>query len=163
MMINTIRAILLVGLGLLIFLVSTTYSSTRMPAFILPDAVNGKEVNSEVFTGKALLLTFFATWCPPCIEEVPTLVELQNKYGDEGFSVIGLSVDRGGVKAVKRLIEKKSINYPVVMADSRIMEDFGGIYGIPVAFLVNKKGNVVKKYTGYIPKSTLEKDLRKVL
>jgi thiol-disulfide isomerase/thioredoxin len=134
-----------------------------MPQFELPDAVNGEKVNSSVFEGKTLLLTFFATWCPPCLEEVPTLIQLQNEYEGDNFSVIGLSVDQGGARAVKRLIEKKSINYPVFMADAQVMEDFGGVYGIPVAFLVNKKGNVVKKYTGYVPKSILEKDLEKIL
>ena len=153
----------LAGILLLLILVTTSYSSTRMPRFVLPDAVNGQKTSSSSFEGKALLLTFFATWCPPCIEEVPTLIELQNEYSDDGFSVIGLSVDQGGAKVVKRLIRKKSINYPVLMADAQVMQDFGGVYGIPVAFLINKKGNVVKKYTGYIPKSVLEKDLKKIL
>jgi thiol-disulfide isomerase/thioredoxin len=157
------RAILLISIGILVFLVTNSFSSTQMPQFELPDAINGEKVSSSSFEGKTLLLTFFATWCPPCLEEVPTLIQLQNEYRDDNFSVIGLSVDQGGARAVKRLIEKKSINYPVVMADSQIMEDFGGVYGIPVAFLINKKGNVVKKYTGYVPKSILEKDLKKIL
>lgn len=138
-------------------------AATQMPAFVLPDVVNGKKISSGQFEGKALLVTFFATWCPPCIEEIPTLIKLQNKYGRDSFSVIGLSVDQGGAKTVKRLVAKKGINYPVLMADSITMQNFGGVYGIPVSFLVNKKGNVVKKYTGYIPKSVLEKDLKKIL
>lgn len=162
-MIQLKKAILLISIGVLAFLVTNSYSSTQMPQFELPDAINGEKVSSRTFDGKTLLLTFFATWCPPCLEEVPTLIQLQNEYGDNNFSVIGLSVDQGGARAVKRLIEKKSINYPVFMADSQVMEDFGGVYGIPVAFLVNKKGNVVKKYTGYVPKSILEKDLKKIL
>jgi len=64
---------------------------------------------------------------------------------------------------VKRLVEKKSINYPVMMADQRTTRDFGGVYGIPTSFLVNGKGNVVKKYTGYIPHSVLIKDIKQVL
>ena len=163
MMIQLKKVVLLICIGVLVFLVTSSYSSTQMPQFELPDAVNGEQVNSRSFEGKTLLLTFFATWCPPCLEEVPTLIQLQNKYRDDNFSVIGLSVDQGGARAVKRLIEKKSINYPVFMADSKIMEDFGGVYGIPVSYLVNKKGNVVKKYTGYVPKSILEKDLKKIL
>ena len=156
-----------VVLSLVVFsvLVLTTaaLSATRMPNFILPNALNGNKVSSETFEGKTLFVTFFATWCPPCIEEVPTLIDLHKKYGKDGFSVVGLSVDQGGSKAIKRLVKKKSINYPVLMADAKTMQDFGGVYGIPVSFLVNKKGNVVKKYTGYIAKSVLEKDLKKVL
>ena len=74
----------LAGILLLLILVTTSYSSTRMPRFVLPDAVNGQKTSSSSFEGKALLLTFFATWCPPCIEEVPTLIELQNEYSDDG-------------------------------------------------------------------------------
>ncbi len=157
------KVLLLISIGVLAFLVTNSYSSTQMPEFELPDAVNGEKVSSRSFEGKALLLIFFATWCPPCLEEVPTLIQLQNDYSDDNFSVIGLSVDQGGAKVVKRLIEKKSINYPVFMADAQVMQDFGGVYGIPVAFLINKKGHVVKKYTGYVPKSILEKDLKKIL
>jgi len=139
------------------------FGGTRMPSFSLPDVVSGKDVSSSEFEGKTLFVTFFATWCPPCMEEIPTLIKLQNKYKGDGFSVVGLSVDQGGAKIVKRLVKKKSINYPVMLADSITMESFGGVYGIPVSFLVNKNGNVVKKYTGYIPQSVLEKDLRKIL
>jgi thiol-disulfide isomerase/thioredoxin len=153
----------LIGIGLLLFLVTTSYSSSQMPNFVLPDVVNGQKTSSSTFEGKTLLLTFFATWCPPCIEEMPTLIELQDEYRNQGFSVIGLSVDQGGAKAVKRFIRKKAVNYPVLMADAQVMKDFGGVYGIPVTFLINKKGNVVKKYTGYIPKSILVKDLKKIL
>lgn len=147
----------------ILFTAVTSYGATRMPNFSLQDAVSGKEVSSSEFDGKALFITFFATWCPPCIEEIPTLIKLQNKYEGDGFSVLGLSVDQGGSKTVRKLIEKKSINYPVLFADSITMQKFGGVYGIPVSFLVNKKGHVVKKYTGYQPLSVLEKDLRKIL
>ena len=136
---------------------------TRMPDFSLPSVVDGETVSSSAYEGKALFVTFFATWCPPCMEEVPTLIKLQKKYGNDDFSVIGLSVDQEGIEVVRNLVTKKSINYPVAMADARTMESFGGVYGIPVSFLVNRKGNVVKKYTGYIPQSVIEKDLKKIL
>lgn len=147
----------------LVLAATSLFAATKMPSFSLTDVVSGETVKSSSFKGKSLLITFFATWCPPCIQEVPTLINLQNSYKDEGFSVIGLSVDQGGSKVVKKLVLKKSINYPVVMADERTMQSFGGVYGIPVSFLVNKKGNVVKKYTGYIAKSILEKDIKKIL
>ncbi|MFN2353129.1 MAG: TlpA family protein disulfide reductase [Desulfopila sp.] len=134
-----------------------------MPNFTLENVRDGGDVNSRAFEGKALFITFFATWCPPCIQEVPNLIELQKKYSEEGFSVIGLSVDQGGAKVVRKLVRRKSINYPLAMADAGVMKEFGGIFGIPVAFLVNKNGNVVKKYSGYVPISVLKKDLEKVL
>ncbi|MBM9606672.1 TlpA disulfide reductase family protein [Desulfopila inferna] len=152
-----------VFIGLALLYSTTASGATKMPDFALPNILNENTISSSSFEGKALLLTFFATWCPPCMEEVPTLIKLQEKYGRADFSVIGFSVDQGGAAVVRKFVDKKSINYPVALADARTMQDFGGVYGIPVSFLVNKEGNVVKKYTGYIPQSVLEKDLKKIL
>ena len=141
----------------------TSQAATQMPSFALESVRDGKIVESNIFDGKVLLLTFFATWCPPCVEEIPALVQLQNELADAGFSVVGLSVDQQGSAIVAKFVEKRSINYPVLLAESKTTQDFGGIYGIPVAFLVNKSGNVVKKYTGYVQHRVLEKDIRSLL
>ncbi|BHH82146.1 TlpA family protein disulfide reductase [Desulforhopalus sp. 52FAK] len=138
-------------------------ATTKMPAFSLKSVQDGNIVDSSSFKGKVLLLTFFATWCPPCAQEVPVLNELQEELSDSGFSVVGLSVDQQGPRVVAKFMEKKEITYPVLMAEAKTTSDFGGVYGIPVAFLVNKSGNVVKKYTGYIQRSILEKDVRSLL
>jgi thiol-disulfide isomerase/thioredoxin len=138
-------------------------AATKMPSFALESVRDGKIVDSNIFKGKVLLLTFFATWCGPCVEEVPILVKLHADMADAGFSVIGMSVDQQGPSVVAKFIEKKAINYPVLLAESKITNDFGGVYGIPVAFLVNKAGNVVKKYTGYVNHTVLEKDIRSLL
>lgn len=144
-------------------LVGISQASTKMPSFILANAVDGKNVDSDVFQGKALLVTFFATWCPPCMQEIPTLVELQQEFAQKGFSVIGLSVDQGGIAEVARLVERQAINYPVLMADAKTAENFGGVFGIPVSFLVNKSGNVVKSYTGLVPHTVLAKDVQSII
>jgi thiol-disulfide isomerase/thioredoxin len=136
---------------------------TPMPTFDLVSVRDGKTISSNSFKGKVLLLTFFATWCRPCVEEVPTLVRLQTDMADAGFSVVGMSVDQQGPAVVAKFVEKRAINYPVLVAKAGTGEDFGGIYGIPVAFLVNKTGNVVKKYTGYVDHQVLEKDIRSLL
>ncbi|MGB3224484.1 MAG: TlpA disulfide reductase family protein [Desulforhopalus sp.] len=138
-------------------------AATQMPSFSLESVRDGKIIESESFRGKVLLLTFFATWCPPCVEEVPTLIKLQNEHADSGFSVIALSVDQQGQDSVAKFVDKRDINYPVLLAKSQTTRDFGGVYGIPVSFLVNKSGNVVKKYTGYIQHDILEKDIRSLL
>lgn len=138
-------------------------ASTKMPSFSLESVPGGNIVESDSFNGKVLLLTFFATWCPPCAEEVPVLVKLHNDLAAAGFSVVGLSVDQQGTAIVAKFIEKRAINYPVLLAEAQTTVDFGGVYGIPVAFLVNKSGNVVKKYTGYVQHEILEKDIRSLL
>ena len=74
-----------------------------------------------------------------------------------------LGVDQQGKASVAKFVDKRDINYPVLLAKSQTTRDFGGIYGIPVAFLVNQSGNVVKKYTGYVQHDILEKDIRSLL
>lgn len=155
--------ILLLIAGVYLFVTPrSACSATKMPAFELEDVMTGQSVNSDIFEGKSLLVIFFATWCPPCVQEIPNLIKLQEQYGENGFSVVALSVDQEK-NVVQKMVERKSINYPVVMADDAVTRDFGGVYGIPTSFLVSKKGTVVKKYTGYIPHSVLVKDLKQVI
>lgn len=155
---------LLAGMILLLF-ISPVYGgiNEKMPEFELPSALDGEVVKSADFAGKVLLVTFFATWCPPCRQEVPTFIELQNDYGPKGFSVIGLSVDDRGSSVVAKMMKKEKVNYPVLMAKGKTARDFGGIVGIPISFLVNKQGIIVKRYTGYVQKSLLENDIKDIL
>lgn len=149
------------ALSLLLAINSAT--AATMPSFVLPEAISGVSVNSADYKGKTLLVTFFATWCPPCIQEIPTLMELQQQFSKDNFSVVGLSVDEGGAGVVARLVKKRSINYPVLMADEETAQNFGGVVGIPTSFLINKDGNVVKKYPGYVPHAILEKDIKRIM
>ena len=160
---NHLFAILIVLPVLTTLLAVEGQAAARMPSFALESVRDGEIIDSDSFKGKVLLLTFFATWCPPCVEEVPVLVDLHKRLADAGFSVIGLSVDQGGQDVVARFVEKRDINYPVLQAEPKTTMDFGGVYGIPVAFLVNKSGNVEKKYTGYVGHTILEKDIQSLL
>lgn len=156
--------IILTGLLVLFPLVITEEAGAakKMPSFQLEDVVTGDPIASSSFAGKSLLVTFWATWCPPCIQEIPNLIRLQNEYSENGFSVVAISVDQEkGV--VQKMVNRKEINYPVMMADKSVTRDFGGVYGIPTSFLVSKKGTVVKKYSGFVPHSVLEKDLRLII
>ena len=151
-------------IALLLALCSTSaLAKVAMPEFSLPSAVGGKTVDSKSFEGKVLLVTFFATWCPPCLQEIPTLIKLQEELSSQDFTVIGLSVDEGGPKVVAKLVERQKINYPVLMSDSSTANDFGGIAGIPTSFLINRQGNVVKQYPGYIPHAILEREIKAIL
>ena len=135
----------------------------KMVHFNLPSAAENKMVDSKQFEGKVLLVTFFATWCPPCIQEIPIFIELQNSYKSKGFSVVGLSMDEGGVAPVKRVIDRTSLHYPVLLADKEVARGFGGVTCIPVTFLVNRKGELVKKYLGYIEHDVLKDEIQKML
>ncbi len=157
------RSILLLAIALFVLLPHAASAGKSMPSFSLPDVVTGDTVNSKAFDGKTLLVTFFATWCPPCMQEIPDLISLQSEYAEKGFSVVALSVDQGGVGVVKKLVEKRSINYPVLLANGSTARDFGGVVGIPTSFLINSKGLVVKKYPGYVPHMILENDIKRIM
>jgi len=156
---------LLFAVGFMICLLLQPVSgraATKMPDFSLEDVVTGKNIDSNSFNGQSLLVVFFATWCPPCIQEIPNLIQLHSDYKSDGFSVVAISVDQEkGV--VQKMVDKKEINYPVMMADNSVTRDFGGVYGIPTSFLVSSSGSVVKKYSGYVPHSVLVKDLEQII
>ncbi|MDH3783632.1 MAG: TlpA family protein disulfide reductase [Desulfobulbaceae bacterium] len=135
----------------------------QMVQFKLPSLTDNAVLDSKELEGKVLLVTFFATWCPPCIQEIPTFIELQDSYKGKGFSVVAFSDDEGDPELLNKLIEKYGINYPVLLADLEIARGFGGVSGIPVTFLVNRKGEIVKKYLGYVEHDVLEEELQKML
>ena len=135
----------------------------QMPAFRLSSLTDNAMVDTAELKGQVLLVTFFATWCPPCIQEIPTLNSLQESLQEKGFTVLGLSVDEGETDLLLKLIEKYEVVYPVVLADRDLARAFGGVSGIPVTFLVNRKGEIVKKYLGYVEHDVLEGDIKKQL
>ncbi len=147
----------------LLLMANWASAAVSMPQFALPSAVDGKKVSSDTFKDKVLLVTFFATWCPPCMQEVPTLIKLQEELQLQNFSVIGLSVDEGGSKVVAKLVKRQKINYPVLMANAKTAQQFGGIPGIPTSFLINRQGNVVKSYPGYVPHPLLKRDIEAIM
>jgi thiol-disulfide isomerase/thioredoxin len=141
----------------------TAVAAVYLPPFALPAVMDGTTVSSDAYKGRAMLITFFATWCSPCLQEIPALKAVEARFQNQGFSVVALSVDEGGLHPVARLVKKAGINYQVLMADQATRNNFGGVATIPTSFLVNKEGHVVKKYPGLVPRSLLERDIESVL
>src|SRR6202453_3196265 len=106
------------------------------PAFLVRD-INGGVVSTADWHGKVVLLNFWATWCPPCREEVPELVDLQTRYKDR-LQVIGISMDDPeDVRTVKKFAMQEGVNYPIVMASREIILEYGGVPALPTSFVVN--------------------------
>jgi thiol-disulfide isomerase/thioredoxin len=137
-------------------------SRPSAPAWSLPD-VNGKTVRSSDFKGKVVLLDFWATWCPPCRDEIPGFIELQEQYGDQGLVVVGVSLDEGGAAVVKRFMQRFKMNYPVVMGDEKVANDFGGIRGIPTTFVLDREGRIVSRHVGFAEKEVFEREIKGLL
>ena len=135
----------------------------QMASFKMPSLTDKAMIDSRELEGQVLLVTFFASWCPPCIQEIPTLIALQDSFKPKGFSVVAFSVDEGELAPLNKLIDKYGINYPVLLADLAVTRSFGGVTGIPVSFLVNRQGQIVKKYLGYVSHDHLEEEIKAML
>jgi cytochrome c biogenesis protein CcmG/thiol:disulfide interchange protein DsbE len=128
--------------------------------FTLND-IEGNRVSLSDYSGKVVILDFFADWCPPCRQEIPDFIDLEKQYGPEGFSMIGIAlVDRSAARA---FAEKVGINYPVLIDDGNVSAAYGPIRSIPTTFVIDKGGKIAKVYIGYRPKDVFEKDIKELL
>lgn len=134
----------------------------QAPNFELTD-MKGNPLSLSALRGKVVLLDFWATWCPPCVAEIPHFKELHTQYKGRGFEIVGLSLDEGGEEAVRSFAEKHQLQYPIAPAKHQIAQAYGGIQGIPTTFLIDKKGYVAKKYIGYHDKKDFEQEIQKLL
>lgn len=125
------------------------------PDFSLQD-INGNIVKLSDFTGKTVVLNFWATWCAPCRKEIPDFIEMQNEYGKQGVQFIGIAIDQEGVQVIKPYAEKVKMNYPVLVGNDAVFAKFGGNNAIPVTLLIDKKGTIRNSYVGMKPKQALE-------
>jgi len=132
------------------------------PSFTLQD-LNGKTVSLSDFKGKVVILDFWATWCPPCVVEIPHFIELYKQYKDQGFAMVGISLDREGIGVVESFARKYQVNYLILMADSQVANAYGGITGIPTTFVIDPAGNIRQKYIGYRDKAVFEADIKALL
>jgi peroxiredoxin len=131
------------------------------PDFSLPE-LSGQELSLSDYRGRVVLLDFWATWCDPCREETPSFVELQNKYRDRGFQIIGVSMD-DTPEPVHEFYRQFKMNYPVVMGNARTGELYGGVLGLPIAFLVGRDGRIYTKHIGAVDIALLQKEILSLL
>jgi len=139
------------------------------PAWKLPDD-NGQTLSSTNFSGKVILLNFWATWCGPCVVEIPGLIALHSQYASDGFSVIGISVDDpvGGAPPralVKSFALSHQMNYPIVLSrpGSTVESDYGGIAAIPTTFIIDRENNIVTQVVGSESRSYFERLIKPLL
>lgn len=106
-----------------------------------------RKIALSTYRGKIVLLNFWATWCEPCLTEMPTFVEWQKQYGSRNFQVIGISMDDAAPE-VLATVSRLQLNYPVLMGDEHLGADYGGVLGLPVTFLINRDGKIQARYQG---------------
>lgn len=128
---------------------------TAAPDFTLP-ILGGGNVSMSAMKGKVVVVNFWATWCPPCLKEMPVLNELHAAYKSEGVEVLGLSLDEEGLSITEPFVKKLGINYPIVESDKKTYQAYGNVLTIPHTFIIDRNGIVVKRLIGNQDKATFE-------
>jgi peroxiredoxin len=131
------------------------------PSFSVTD-LSGKSLNLADYKGKVVLLDFWATWCEACRLEAPKFVALVNRYRKQGLVVIGVSLDES-IAPVREFALKFKLNYPVALGSDQLSEKYGGIYGLPTAFLIGRDGRVYARHLGAVDSSVFETEIVELL
>lgn len=119
----------------------------------------------QEFKGKAVLLNFFATWCPPCKAEIPHLNNLREKYGNDFEIVAVLLEERKTTTEIKAFKEEFAVQYPITnsMENFNLANAVGGVKSIPTMFMFDKSGKMIQKYVGVVPEEMMETDIKKAI
>lgn len=108
--------------------------------------------------GKVTLVVFWATWCVPCIEEIPHLKDFEENYAAQGFRVVSINIDDPEGRTAPTMMRQFEINYPVLVEeDGKAEEAYGGLRALPTSFLVGRDGRVKRKLEGLYPAATVER------
>jgi thiol-disulfide isomerase/thioredoxin len=122
----------------------------------------GKPVNKDNWAGKVVIVNFWATWCPPCREEIPELLDLKKEYKDR-LEIVGISEDDDPPGSVLKFVRQKGMTYPIVMATQGLIDAYGGVPALPTSFLIDTQGRVVQKHSGLYPIEGYDLEIRSLL
>jgi cytochrome c biogenesis protein CcmG/thiol:disulfide interchange protein DsbE len=132
------------------------------PNFSLKDA-DGNAVNLSDYRGKVVLVNFWATWCGPCEAEIPWFIEFEKKYKDQGFAVLGVSMDDDGWKSVRPYVASHKINYRIVIGSEVVSQQFGEIDSLPTSFVLDRAGRIASNHIGLVDKVNYQNEIVKLL
>ena len=130
-------------------------TGTMVGAGFKMKTLDGKTVSFESLKGKVVFMNIWATWCPPCVAEMPNIQKLYDKVGSEKIAFVMLSVDEAGVEKVKKFIDKKGYTFPVYMPASSFPQEFYS-NAIPTTFIISPEGKIVAKQEGMADYNTKE-------
>lgn len=129
-----------------------------VPEFTVRD-LDGHVISSATWRGKVTIVNFWATWCAPCLVEIPEFVALQKNYRDH-LQIIGLSLDEGPADEVTRFVQEHGIPYRIAIADPDLAAKFGDMLGLPTSFVLDRQARVVQKHMGLISPAIYEQEVR---
>ena len=136
--------------------------SGPFPEFEL-ETLDGDSIASSSLKGKVAIVNFWASWCAPCREEMPFLVDLRNEFRDRGFDVIGIAQDPENLGDILAQVEELGINYTIAIGDGILEDALGGVYAIPTTFILDRDSTVVAKHVGLVSEEELREAVRELL
>lgn len=130
--------------------------------------LQGQDVSLASYKGKVVLVNMWGTWCEPCQAEIPTLIKMQNDYSGKGFTILGVATNDDLDRVIPFVHTRKfdvggqelTMNYPIVMGSDDISTAFGGLLGMPTSFLINRQGDIVKRYIGSLNPAEINDDVK---
>ena len=128
---------------------------SKAPDFVLP-ALGGGMVKLSGLKGKTVVVNFWATWCPPCLQEMPVLNKLSATYKDKNVVVLGLSLDEEGLPVTEAFVKKLGVTYKIVESDKKTYQAYGNVLTIPHTFVIDKDGVVKNRFVGNQDLATFE-------
>jgi len=127
------------------------------------ETLDGDIITLEALRGRVVLVNAWATWCPPCVLEMPGFQRVYEDYRDQGFTVLGISRDEGSPDVVRAFLKEKGITYPVAMAWQASLKGFGEVGGLPTSYLIGKDGKVKHRVEGLFAEPALRMAVRQLL
>lgn len=133
----------------------------QAPALVRRD-LNGQPLSLARLRGKVVLLNFWASWCGPCLTEMPEFMAWQRQFAGQGLQVVGISMDDHAA-AARKLANKLKVDYPIAMGDPELGRRFGGVLGLPLSFVIDRKGKVRAVYQGIYNLKTMQAQIKALL
>lgn len=121
--------------------------------------LDGHAISSADWRENVTVVNFWATWCGPCLAEIPEFVALQEKYAGH-VQFIGFSADEGSADEVRQFVRRHSMNYPVAIVGREIDAKFGDVPGLPTTFVIDRQGQIVQTHVGLVSPSVYEREIR---
>jgi len=137
-------------------------AATNLPSVEL-QTLTGERIKLSQFSGKPLILNFWATWCGPCRFEIPMLNDFHKKYSDKGLVILGISTDDDGVQLVKEFMKETPIHYPSYLKTSGMEDQFGGVWALPTTYFYDRTGKQIEKIIGVQTPEYFEKQIQRIL